>query len=288
VTSRFIFKAQTTFIQGRNIMNGVMSLQEILHETRRKRECGVVLKLDFKKAYDKVHWGFLIKCFKARGFNDAWCSWIEQILQNGTMSVRVNNKLGPYFQSYKGVRQGDPLCPLLFNFVANSLARMVIRAQSNDRVTSLIDHLIPQGVAIMQYADDKILCLKDDMEMTRNVKLLLYLFEQMSGLRINFEKSEVLLVGGDDNLAVTYAEAFNCQIGAFPIKYLGVPISAGRLHVVDWKKLDVWQGNSLSIEGRFVLIRTILSSTTVYHMYMFLLPKTIIHKMQKIRRRFFW
>jgi uncharacterized protein YpiB (UPF0302 family) len=67
---RFIFKTQTTFIKGRNIMNGVMAL----HETRRKKDCDVVLKLDFEKAYDKVNWGFLIKYFKARGFNDTWCS----------------------------------------------------------------------------------------------------------------------------------------------------------------------------------------------------------------------
>jgi hypothetical protein len=55
----------------------------------------------------------------------------------------------------------------------------------------------------------------------------------MSRLKINFEKSEVLLVGGDNDLVISYAEIFNCQIRIFPIKYLGVPISAGRLHVVE-------------------------------------------------------
>jgi hypothetical protein len=93
------------------------------------------------------------------------------------VAVRVNNKMGPYFQSYKGVRQGDSLSSLLFNFVADSLARMVSKAQSNERVTGLIDHLIPRGVAILQYANDTILCLKNDLENARNMKLLLYLFE---------------------------------------------------------------------------------------------------------------
>jgi hypothetical protein len=96
-------------------------------------------------------------------------------------------------------------------------------------------------------------------------------------------------------LKVEYAETFNCQIGSFPIKYLGVSISFGRLHVVDWKKLkeklekklDVWQGNSLSIGGRSVLIKSNMSNATIYHMSMFLLPKTIILAMEKIRRRFF-
>jgi hypothetical protein len=136
---------------------------------------------------------------------------------------------------------------------------------------------------------------KNNVEKARNVKLLLYLFEQMSSLKIKFEKSEVIMIGGDNNLAIEYAETFNCQIGSLPFKYLGVPISSGRLHVVDWKKLeeklkkklDVWQGNSLSIGGRSVLIKASLSSDTIYHMSMFLLSKTIILGMEKIRRRFF-
>jgi hypothetical protein len=74
MAGRIIHKYQTAFIQGRNIMNGVMTLHEILHETKRRREVGVILKINFEKAYDKVHWGFLIKCFKARGFCEKWCS----------------------------------------------------------------------------------------------------------------------------------------------------------------------------------------------------------------------
>jgi hypothetical protein len=88
------------------------------------------------------------------------------------------------------------------------------------------------------------------MDKTRNVKLLLYLFEQMSDIKINFDKSEIILIGGDNNLVVQYADLFNCQVGMFPMKYLGVPIAHGRLHVIDWtrleekygKKHDIWQG----------------------------------------------
>jgi hypothetical protein len=60
----------------------------------------------------------------------------------------------------------------------------------------LIDHLITKGITILQYTDDTILCLQDDEEKTRNVKMLLYIYEQMSDLKINFEKSEVVLMGG--------------------------------------------------------------------------------------------
>jgi hypothetical protein len=54
------------------------------------------------------------------------------------------------------------------------------------------------------------------------------------------------------------------------------------------KKLDIWKGNSLSSGGRTILINSSLSSTAVHHMSMFLMPKTAIHQMDKVRRRFFW
>ena len=54
------------------------------------------------------------------------------------------------------------------------------------------------------------------------MKLLLYLYELMAGLMINFNKSEIVMINDEDNLAHIYADIFNCQIGYFPIKYLGV------------------------------------------------------------------
>jgi len=69
------------------------------------------------------------------------------------------------------------------------------------------------------------------------MKLLLYMYEMIVGLKINFYKSEVLTINDEDNWASKYAEIFNCQIGTFPIKYLGVPVSPSRLHVIDWMPL---------------------------------------------------
>jgi hypothetical protein len=206
----------------------------------------------------------------------------------GTVSVKINNSIGPYFTSHKGVRQGDPLSPLLFNFVADCLARMVRKAQRNN--------LVENGVAILQYADDTIVCLKDDINVARNMKLLLYLYEMMSGLKINFDKSEVLLINGDDEKTLQYDDLFNCQIGSFPIKYLGVPVSPSRLHVADWvpliekneKKLIAWKGSSQSITGRATLINSSLSNSFIYHMSIYLMPKTIVKALDKQRRTFFW
>jgi hypothetical protein len=136
-----------------------------------KKQVGIVLKIDFEKAYDKVNWDFLMSCHEARGFNPLWCSWVRQSLHNGTVSVKINNEVGPYFQSAKGVIQGDPLAPFLFNMVGESLTKMVLQAQHNDLFEGLAPDLIDKGVAILQYADDTVLCLSHNPEKAVNLKL---------------------------------------------------------------------------------------------------------------------
>jgi len=213
----------------------------------------------------------------------------------GTASVKLNNLTGPYIKSYKGVRQGDPLSPILFNFMADDLSRMIHKAQSNNLFSGLIDHIVNKGVAVLQYADDTIICLEHNLEGVRNMKLLLYMYEVMAGLKINFYKSEVLVINDNANWANVYAEIFHYHTSISPIKYLGVPVSPSRLHVIDWlplveknnKKLDPWKGGMMSIAGRTVLINSSLSNSPIYHMSIYLLPKTIIARMDKVRRKFF-
>jgi len=110
---------------------------------------------------------------------------------------------------------------------------MIHKAQLNNLFTGLIDRIVDKGVAVLQYPDDTIICLKHNLKGARNVKLLLYMYELMAGLKINFYKSEVLIINDNNNWASVYAEIFNCQTGIFPIKYLGVPISPSTLHVID-------------------------------------------------------
>jgi hypothetical protein len=192
------------------------------------------------------------------------------------------------------VRQGDSLSPILFNFVVDGLSRMIHKAQSNDLFRGLIDHIIDKGVAVLQYTDDTIICLKHNIQGARNMKLLLYMYELMAGLKINFNKSEVITINDEENWDKIYAKIFNCQTDSFPIKYLGVPVSPSRLHVVDWvplveksaKKLDTWRGGSMLIAGRTTLINTSMTNSPIYHMSIYLLPKTIVKNLDKIRRTF--
>jgi hypothetical protein len=115
---------------------------------------------------------------------------------------------------------------------------MVQIAQRNGLIKGLMNDIIPSGIAILQYADDTILCMEDSAETAQNMKILLYIYEKMSGLKINFNKSEVIMVSSDEQKALAFSDMLNCVTGTWPIKYLGVPVSGSRLHVVDWLKLN--------------------------------------------------
>ena len=61
--------------------------------------------------------------------------------------MKLNNSIGPYIKSFKGVRQGDPLSSILFNFAADCLTRMVLKAQDSGLFSGLVEHIIPKGLS---------------------------------------------------------------------------------------------------------------------------------------------
>jgi retron-type reverse transcriptase len=130
-----------------------------------------------------------------KGFDPIWCDRIKQFVQGGSVGIRVNDVIGHNFQTRKGLRQGDPLSPILFNIVADMLAILIDRAKEVGKVGSLLPHLIDGGISILQYADDTILFLEHDIAKAVNMKLILCIFVQLSCLKINFHKSEIFTFG---------------------------------------------------------------------------------------------
>jgi hypothetical protein len=257
---------QTAFMPGRHILEGVLVLHETIHELHHKKLDGVLLKIDFEKAYDKVNWSFLQQAMRMKGFDPKWCRWIHDFVSRGSVGIRVNDDIGHYFQTKKGLRQGDPLSPILFNIVADMLAIIIQRAKEDGQVDGLIPHLVDGGVSILQYADDTIIFMENNLEKALNMKLILYLFEQLSGLKINFHKSEIYCFGRAKEIEGEYKELFGCEAGSFPFKYLGIPIHYRKLRNGEWKpvedrfenKLGNWMGKLLSYGDRLILINSVL------------------------------
>jgi hypothetical protein len=122
---------------------------------------------------------------------------------------------------------------MMWMHMADSLARMMDKACANGVLNGLGRHLIPNGVILLQYADDTIICMENDLFKARNLKMLLYIYEMMAGLKINFMKSEIFVINGDDDIKMQYANLFDCQMGTFPMMYLGVLVSPFRLRIAD-------------------------------------------------------
>jgi len=204
----------------------------------RKKLSGVIFKIDFEKAYDKVKWPFLFQTLRMKGFSPKWISWVKSFISGGSVAVNVNNDIGHLFQTKKGLRQGDPLSPLLFNIVADMLSVLIKRAKEHGQVSGVVPHLIDEGLSILQYTDDTILFMEHDLDKARNMKLLLCAFEQVSGLKINFHKSELICFGDAQDSLEAYMDLFGCKQGTLPIKYLGIPIHYKKLRNSDWKSIE--------------------------------------------------
>ena len=88
---------------------------------------------------------------------------------------------------------GDDLSVVVI--VVDMLTILINRAKEDRQLTGVVSHLVNGGLSILVYVDDTILFMEHDLEHAQNMKLLLYAFEQLSGLKINFHKSELFYYG---------------------------------------------------------------------------------------------
>jgi hypothetical protein len=116
-------------------------------------------------------------------------------MEGGHVGIKVNDQVGQNFRTKKGIRQGDPLSPILFNIVVDMLTIIINRAKSEGQIKGVIPNLIDDGLSILQYVDYTMLFMEHNIDEARNIKLLLSAFEKMSGLKINFHKSEIFCFG---------------------------------------------------------------------------------------------
>jgi len=133
----------------------------------------------------------------------------------------------------KGLRQGDPMSPILFNIVVDMLAILIARAKEAGQIEGVIPHLIQDGLSILQYADDTVIFMSHDVEKAVNMKLLLSTFEQLSSLKINFHKSEVFCFGQAKDHKEFYSQLFGCASGKYLFRYLGLPMHFRKLYNKD-------------------------------------------------------
>jgi hypothetical protein len=124
----------------------VVATHEIIHDAVKQDKKGMLLMLDYERAYDRVDWHFLKEMLISRCFGPKWIRWILCLVEGGSISIRVNDEISPYFKPGKGLRQGDPLSPLLFNVVIDVFSRMLVKAARRGYISRFINSLSPKGV----------------------------------------------------------------------------------------------------------------------------------------------
>jgi hypothetical protein len=120
----------------------------------------IIHKLDFEKAFDKIEHEVIIQILRHKGFPEKWIEWIQGILTSVTSSVLLNGTLKKVFHCRRGVRQGDPLSPLLFVLVVDLQQSIINKAKENGILRLPIDVGYSNDFPTIQYADDTLMIMK--------------------------------------------------------------------------------------------------------------------------------
>lgn len=177
LVDKIISRSQSAFIKGRYILDSAVILREVLHELRVKKMSGVIMKIDFEKAYDRINWDFLEEVMRLKGFHEQFIKWVMLSVKTGRVSININGNVGSYFRTYRGLRQRDPISLILFNIAADTLAYILDRAKLNGQLKGVVPHLVTGGLTHIQYADDTVILMACEEQSISHMKFLLYCFE---------------------------------------------------------------------------------------------------------------
>jgi hypothetical protein len=228
-----IAPTQSAFIPGRLITDNALIAFECINTIQKsndKKGKFCAYKLDLAKAYDRVDWTYLEGMLLKLGFAKQWISWIMTCVRSVKYSIRLNGNLLQKFAPTRGLRQGDPLSPYLFLFVAEGLSRLLRQEINSGQLNELKICRQSPGISHLLFADDSILFFEANMDQAMRVKSILSKYELATGQILSPDKCSLLLGNKCTTVAgQQVATALQVQSVGFEEKYLGLPVPEGRM-----------------------------------------------------------
>ncbi|KAK2653940.1 hypothetical protein Ddye_013796 [Dipteronia dyeriana] len=209
------------FVKGRRIIDSFVIAEEVVQKWKKDKEGGLVVKLDFEKAYDNVYHS-LDAMLENTGFGFIWRGWIRSCISSSLLSDLVNGNPSKQFHIERWLRQGDPLSPFLFNIVIEGLNFLLQRVVELNSIRGENFWGSSSHTSHLRFEDDTISIIKPKLEYLLNSKRIIRCFKLASSLKINFHKSCVVGVGKLVIQNHEWAAVFKCQSASLPIPYLGL------------------------------------------------------------------
>ncbi|CAH9086471.1 unnamed protein product [Cuscuta europaea] len=226
------------------------------------------------------------------GFPEKFIAWIMECVTTASFSVSLNGLLYRFFKGKRGIRQGDPMSPLLFVMCLEYFSRMLTFRTKGPNF-NFHPQCASLGISHIAYADDLILFSRGD---TFSIEILvnaLKEFGDASGLMVNHDKSNIFMGGIKDNDLREIMALVDFGRGQFPVKYLGIPLKISvpqYAPLIDSTSefLAAWNTKTLSYAGKLELIRSVIQGVQSFWLQVFPVPQTILDRIVSICRIFLW
>ena len=289
VLDKIVHPDQTAYIKGRFIGENIRLIEDVIHYAKLLHKPGILLAIDFEKAFDTLKWSYLQKTLTSFGFGEIFCRWVKILYHNISSSILNNGHLSNAFHPERGIRQGCPLSALLFILAVETFA-IEIRNNKNVRGISIGT----KQIKISQLADDTT-CFVEDIRSAEMVIKTLKCFHFCSGLKVNMEKTEAMYIG---SLINTADKPIGVQWTKGPISILGVVFTNNKdEHIklnfdpkVQAMKdiLNIWGQRGLSLKGKITVINVLAISKLIYLANTIHIPDSVIKEVNDAIFKFLW
>ena len=290
VISEVVNFDQSGYIKGRYIGENIRSIYDVIQYTSLNSMPGMIVALDFEKAFDSVSWQFLFETLKRFNFGPNFIKWIEIIYSEPECCVINNGHYSEFFKLSRGIRQGCPISALLFLLVVEVMA-INLRNDKNIKGISLTD---TEEILISQLADDTTLFLRDSESLERALTFI-KAFGESSGLKLNKEKTEAFWIGSK---VLCKEKPLNLKWTRDFIKCLGIwcgPDIEGAITKTFTEKLkklknllNMWSCRKLSLKGKVAVLRSLALPQILYPSSILFVPEWVIHDVEELFFNFLW